>query len=236
MTSEESEADDESYCRSCGELLSSTVNHCTECGAEQAVDTDASVNTEPASGGFSTWAIGFVPGSTLRNILVAFVYFIFYFVGVPLLLYAYWSRGGKYKKRTYYILGAIGISFVAIVILGAVIGAAVGPVGDTSPSQDVEPTPTVEPSPEFSVRISYSGSWQGALSVTGGRSGQSESISGSGTESIEITGDVRIISVNAQKQDDSSSEIIVQILNNGEVVSQASTSSAYGVAQTSQSF
>lgn len=234
MTSDTSGPDKKTYCSNCGELLATTANYCTECGTGQTVKTAASTDTE--SGGFSSWAIGFVPGSTLRNILIAFSYLVFYFVGIPLLLYGYWNRGGKYKERTYSLLGALCIGLVGTIFLAAIIGIAVGPVEDTSTSQGIEPTSTPEPVPEFSVRISYSGSWQGALSVTGGGSSQSESISGSGTESIEITGDVDIISVNAQKQDDSSSDITVQILNDGGVVSEASTSSAYGVAQTSQSF
>lgn len=97
-------------------------------------------------------------------------------------------------------------------------------------------TDTPEPdAAEFAVRIGYAGDWQGAVSVTGGGSSQTESISGSGTEVVEITGDVDIISANAQKQDDSSQELTVQILQDGQVIAEADTASGYGVAQVSES-
>jgi hypothetical protein len=237
MTEDESTPTD-ADCSNCGESIPATASYCTACGAEQT--TSAEAEPGPASSGVTNWAIGFAPGATLRNVLVAAAYVVFYVVGIPLLLYAYWARGGKYRKRTYYALGALGIGFVALVVLLAVIGAMVGPATETGTSpggeQAVESTPTPEPAPAFSVRIHYGGSWQGALSVTGGGSSTSESISGSGSRSIPLSGAVDIVSVNAQKQDDSSAEIVVQILRRGEVVAEASTTSGYGVAQTSQAF
>jgi hypothetical protein len=47
---------------------------------------------------------------------------------------------------------------------------------------------------------------------------------------------VDIVSVNAQKQDDSASTLTVEIRHHGEVVAEASTSAEYGVAQTSTRF
>lgn len=229
--------DDESYCIHCGEPIASTADHCPECGEAQTLDTsetgdDDTDGTDDGTG-FTSWAIGFEPGETPRNVAVAFAYFFFYFVGIPLLIYAYWRRGGKYKKRTYAIVGVLLISFVGL----AAIGALVGPVEDTGSTEEAAPsTPTPEPVPEFSVRVEYTGSWEGALSVTGGGSSQTESISGSGTQTIEVDDNVDILSANAQKQDDGTGTLTVQILHEGEVVSEASTSSAYGVAQTSQSF
>ncbi|WP_144900813.1 hypothetical protein [Halobellus captivus] len=84
-------------------------------------------------------------------------------------------------------------------------------------------------SSSFSVRIEYSGEWQGSIST----GGSSRSVDGSGSQTIEIDGSPDIISANAQKQDASSDTLIIQILENGEVVEETSTSAEYGVAQIS---
>jgi hypothetical protein len=169
---------------------------------------------------------------------VSIAYVVFYYIGVPLLVYAYWRRGGKYQTRTYWGLGILGGGFVVLIVIVALIGAAVGPVDtiESATTADDSALSTPDPAPEFSVRISYSDAWQVALSVTGSGTSQSESISGRRTETIEITGSVGIISVNAQKQDDTGNELTVQILHTGDVVAEASTRSAYGLAQASQSF
>lgn len=146
---------------------------------------------------------------------------------------------------------------VVIVLVGFMVGAMAAPDTGTTDSglssneqlgqsdgggqqqaqdQDGGSGGGADTTPTYAVRIQYSGEWGGALSVTGGGESQSESISGVGSTTIDITGDVSIISVNAQKKDGGSGTIVVQILKNGEVVSEASTSSEYGVAQTSKSF
>jgi hypothetical protein len=222
------------YCSRCGESIPSTADYCPGCGSKRPTNTTHTADTDGESDGVADWAIGFVPGSTLRNVLVAIAYVVFYFVGVPLLVYAYWRRGGAYRRRTYGVIGTLAVGLAAIAVVGAVLGPTPGERADTSGVGDT-PTPTPAQVSEFGVRISYSGGWQGALSVTGGGSSQSQSISGSGTETIEITGEVDIISVNAQKRDDSRAEITVQILRSGAVVAESSTSSAYGVAQVTES-
>jgi len=81
----------------------------------------------------------------------------------------------------------------------------------------------------YQVKISYSGEWQGSIAS----GGSSRSVQGSGSDTIEIDGSPEIISANAQKQDDSSDELTIQILQDGEVVKESSTSAEYGVAQVS---
>lgn len=83
----------------------------------------------------------------------------------------------------------------------------------------------------FEVRIQYSGEWTGSI----GQGGSVKSVDGSGTETFSIDGEPTIISANAQKQDDSSNELTVQVLKDGEVVKETSTSAEYGVAQVSYS-
>lgn len=257
MSNDERDAGpDEAYCVSCGEVIPADSGFCPECGAEQVIgDASGAEQADSgggppatddgeaaaAGGGFTDWAIGFAPGATGRNLLVGVAYFLFYFVGVPLLVYAYWRRGGTYRKRLYVVAGVIVAGFVALAAIGALVGPTETSTGDGATSGDAAvatatPTPTPEPSAEYAVRVRYAGSWQGALSVTGDGSSQTESISGTGSREIEITGDVDIVSANAQKQDDSARELTIQILHEGQVVAEASTSAEYGVAQTSQSF
>jgi hypothetical protein len=83
----------------------------------------------------------------------------------------------------------------------------------------------------FEVRISYSGEWQASI----GQGGSIRSVDGSGTETFTVDGEPSVISANAQKQDDSSDTLTVQILEDGAVVEETSTSAEYGVAQVSYS-
>ncbi|WP_124195064.1 hypothetical protein [Natrarchaeobius chitinivorans] len=104
---------------------------------------------------------------------------------------------------------------------------------------DVEEEPETEPEEEaeegdetangnqgFQVRVVYDGDWAGAA----GTEGSTSSIEGHGEEIIDVD-DSDIISANAQKQDDSDRELVIQILEDGEVVAEESTTAGYGVAQ-----
>jgi len=86
-----------------------------------------------------------------------------------------------------------------------------------------------ESEPTSQVEISYSGEWQGSIAS----GGSSRSVQGSGSDTIEIDGSPDIISANAQKQDDSSDELTIRIVLDGEVIKESSTSAEYGVAQVS---
>ncbi|WP_324757125.1 hypothetical protein [Haloarcula montana] len=94
-----------------------------------------------------------------------------------------------------------------------------------------EPTETAteaEPATNgYQVRISYDGEWSGSI----GGGGSTRSVDGSGTQTLDVQGDPNIVSANAQKQDDSSRRLTVEILRDGEVVSDSATTAAYGVAQ-----
>lgn len=80
----------------------------------------------------------------------------------------------------------------------------------------------------FQVRVEYEGDWSGSISA----GGSARSVDGSGTEVLDIEAeDVNIVSANAQKQDDSSRELLIQILEDGEVVAEQSTTAEFGVAQ-----
>jgi|GEM_PF-6959253 len=146
-----------------------------------------------------------------------------------------------------FVVSALIGGTVLLVVVGTMVddGAEAGSGGDASgatptpgaatPTPDAT-TPVPEREPSYSIRIDYRGSWQGAVSLTGGGSSTSESISGSGPTTIEITGEPDIVSANAQKQDGGGGTLTIQIRHDGEIVGQASTSAEYGVAQVSESF
>lgn len=82
------------------------------------------------------------------------------------------------------------------------------------------------------VRISYSGDWSGSV----GGDGTSSSVEGSGDETIPIDGDPATVAATIQKQDDSSDELTVAILEDGEVIVEESTTAEYGVVSVSEAF
>jgi len=87
-----------------------------------------------------------------------------------------------------------------------------------------------ESSQYVSFKILYDGSWQGALGTVGGQ----RSISGQGEGHLPVDNNANIVSGNAQKQDSGSGTLTVQILVDGEVIAEQSTSGEYGVAQVSE--
>lgn len=72
---------------------------------------------------------------------------------------------------------------------------------------------------------------QGSISA----GGSAQSVDGSGSDTIAVDGSPSGISANAQKGDDSSSTLTIQILKDGEVVKESSTSAEYGMAQITYS-
>ncbi|WP_459194686.1 hypothetical protein [Halosimplex sp. J119] len=87
-----------------------------------------------------------------------------------------------------------------------------------------------ESSQYVSFKVLYSGSWQGSLGTTSGQ----RSISGRGDSHLPVDNSADIVSGNAQKQDDGSGTLTAQIIVDGEVVNEQSTSAGYGVAQVSE--
>lgn len=82
---------------------------------------------------------------------------------------------------------------------------------------------------EWTVDILYESSWSGTV----GAEGEQRSVDGTGNASYTVTGTVA--SANAQKEDDSARELTIQLVAEGEVIEQTSTTAEYGVAQVSAS-
>ncbi|ELZ08593.1 hypothetical protein C479_14678 [Halovivax asiaticus JCM 14624] len=125
---------------------------------------------------------------------------------------------------------------IGFVIAGGLMGQdGVEPetdVDDAGPSAaEVEPTAddgvtgAEEGAEGNQIRILYDGEWSGAI----GEESATRSVDGSGDDTLDVSDDTMIISATVQKEDGSNTELTVQILEDGEVVSEQSTSSEFGV-------
>lgn len=121
------------------------------------------------------------------------------------------------------------ISIIIVCCIGLIIVGIIS--GGLSSDKNTTPTDNGEQVTGKQVKIIYDGEWSGAA----GDAGSINSISGSGDKTIDIPDDANIISANAQKKDSSSDKLTVQILKDGEVVKESSTTAEYGVAQVATS-
>lgn len=121
------------------------------------------------------------------------------------------------------------ISIIVVCCVGLLIVAMIGGglSSDKNTSTKSNSADTSSQATGKQIKIIYGGEWSGAA----GDASSINSISGSGDETIDLADDARIISANAQKQDASSDTLTIQILKDGKVVKEASTSAEYGVAQ-----
>jgi hypothetical protein len=81
------------------------------------------------------------------------------------------------------------------------------------------------------IRISYSGLWSGAY----GDTGSMQSIDGTGSKTITLNNPSSVVSTSFQKKDNSGDELKVEILKNGQVLKEGSTTAAYGVVAIASS-
>ena len=136
-----------------------------------------------------------------------------------------WKEWSTAKKA----ISIIVVCCIGILII-AIIGGGLSHDKNTSPSTKSNDK-SASSAQGKQIKIIYDGEWSGAA----GDTGSVNSISGSGNKTIDVDNSAHIVSANAQKQDASSSELTIQILKDGKVVKEASTSAEYGVAQVSAS-
>jgi hypothetical protein len=100
--------------------------------------------------------------------------------------------------------------------------------GEAVASATATATASTEPASPYAVRIYYDGWWSGEVEVK--RSGQtaSESYNVDGSTLIEIDDPVSYITVSAEKEEADDGELVVQILEDGQVVDEVSTTNPYG--------
>lgn len=132
---------------------------------------------------------------------------------------------------------AVAAAVVVLVVVGAV-GALVGAggLGLTGGGTGPDAQPTATPEPGLDVRIGYDGPWQAYLRVTVNGSTEERSISGNGNEIIEIDQAADEVRATVRKQDDSRSELTLQIVHDGEIVASESTTEAFGAVRESATF
>lgn len=89
--------------------------------------------------GFTSWAIGFEPGQTPRNILIGLLYVIFWPIGFLVLFVSAvvnWRRTGLLPKAFVSVLVLAMLSFVVLVALAPSTPSSSEPV-QTSPEDDL---------------------------------------------------------------------------------------------------
>ena len=124
---------------------------------------------------------------------------------------------------------AIAVICVGLLVCMFVAAFVFGMSGNTSQSSAPISTssPTVSQTANYQAKVIYAGKWQGAM----GDAGNMKSIAGTGTMTYDIQNPKYAISLNAQKMDDSSQQLTVQILKGGTVIKSEFTDAPYGVAQ-----
>jgi hypothetical protein len=104
MTSEETV-----FCINCGTEMSSTINFCPECESTQNPEKLEIGEGSSGEEGFSFWAPGFEPGSTIWNVAVGIVYLTILPIGVFVLIYGYLKENPESSGTFAWILGILFI-------------------------------------------------------------------------------------------------------------------------------
>jgi len=155
------------------------------------------------------------------------------------------DRWNKQSKRNQAAIGIAGVCCIGLIIIIAV-GGMLSPnqtANTANTNSTTTPTPTTTSNSTSSstntasnlgdqIQVVYDGSWTGDID----QDSSSHSVDGSGTETLNLTGNPSIVSVDFQKSDDGSGTLTVNILQNGNVVDTESTSAQYGVVSTAYTF
>jgi hypothetical protein len=121
------EGTDTVFCISCGTELDADTEFCPECGSNQSPESLNSGTEAATNDGFTSWAIGFKPGHTLRNVVVGLAYLLFYVVGIPLLIYAYLVENpGKGKYFAWAAGGLLMLAGLGTLVEGTMPAIAAG--------------------------------------------------------------------------------------------------------------
>lgn len=132
----------------------------------------------------------------------------------------------EYSKKA---ISIIAVCCIGIILVGIIGGGLSSDKNTATTSSDSSSDDSANQAKGTQIHIIYDGEWQGAA----GDDGSTNSISGSGEETIDMDDDAMIISANAQKMDSGSGTLTIQILKDGKVVEESSTDASYGVASVS---
>lgn len=137
-----------------------------------------------------------------------------------------WKEWSTAKKA----ISIIAVCCVAVFIL-AMIGGGTTPDKNTATTTDDSTNDTVEQPKGVQVHIISDGSWSGSIGDLGGQS----TYDGSGEDTIDLGDAESVVSAAIQKQTGDSSELKVEIIKDGKVIKEGSTTAEYGVVSVSTS-
>lgn len=146
-----------------------------------------------------------------------------------------WKEWSTAKKA----ISIIAVCCVGILIIG-IIGGGLSSDKNTSPTTGSDTSDsstndakedTVEQAKGVQVHIITDGSWSGSVGDIDGQS----TYDGSGEDTIDLGDADSIVSVVIQKKSGGSSELKVEILKDGKVIKDGSTTAEYGVVTVSTS-
>lgn len=138
-----------------------------------------------------------------------------------------WKEWGTAKKA----ISIIAVCCIGIFII-AMIGGGLSSDKNTSPStttDDSSDDTAVEQQKGVQVHIITDGSWSGSIGDVGSQS----TYDGTGEDTIDLGDADSIVSAAIQKQSGDSSELKVEIIKDGKVIKDASTTGEYGVVTVS---
>ena len=137
-----------------------------------------------------------------------------------------WKEWSTAKKA----ISIIAVCCVAVFIL-AMIGGGTTPDKNTATTTDDSTNDTVEQPKGVQVHIISDGSWSGSIGDLGGQS----TYDGSDEDTIDLGDAESVVSAAIQKQTGDSSELKVEIIKDGKVIKEGSTTAEYGVVSVSTS-
>jgi len=136
-----------------------------------------------------------------------------------------WKEWSTAKKA----ISIIAICCIGIFII-AMIGGGLSSDKNTATSSSNDANDAAPEQPKgVQVHVIYDGEWQGAA----GDVGSTNSIHGSGEDTIDLEDAESIVSANAQKMDGGNGKLTIEILKDGKVLEESSTDAEYGVASVS---
>lgn len=141
-----------------------------------------------------------------------------------------WKEWSTAKKA----LSIIAVCCIGLIIIGMITGGGTPDKNTATTNDDSDDTAddsAVEQPKGVQVHIITDGSWSGSIGDIGGQS----TYDGSGEDTIDLGDADSIVSAAIQKQTGDSSELKVEILKDGKVIKDGSTTAEYGVVTVSTS-
>lgn len=139
-----------------------------------------------------------------------------------------WKEWSTAKKA----ISIIGVCCIGILIIAA-LGGGLSQDKNTAPANNNNNNNNnnaqANQAKGVQVHIIYDGSWSGSI----GDAGSQSTYDGDGEKTIDLPDASSVVSAAIQKKSDDSSELKVEILKDGKVIKDGSTSGQYGVVTVS---